>query len=157
MKVWVLEKFASPTEMIKTLISMIEIVESSRSSCSAEDSQKLDEDLDLFENKIEENPSGFWSGFEGKTSYKQFCNVAKDAIERNPDAKFRVVEGEIDDKATTWINYRLVSVNDKVLKYLYATLKTRETDWSSKYRSYTMTDTLTTDMLAKLSTKTETK
>ena len=132
MKVWVLEKFASPAEMIKTLISMIEIVESSRSSCSAEDSQKLDEDLDLFENKIEENPSGFWSGFEGKISYKQFCNVAKDAIERNPDAKFRVVEGEIDDKATTWTNYRVVSVNSKVLKYLYATLKTREADLSLK-------------------------
>ena len=132
MKVWVLEKFASPAEMIKTLISMIEIVESSRSSCSAEDSQKLDEGLDLFENKIEANPSGFWSGFEGKISYKQFCNVAKDAIERNPDAKFRVVEGEIDDKATTWTNYRVVSVNSKVLKYLYATLKTREADLSPK-------------------------
>lgn len=156
MKVWILEKFASPTELIKTLIDMIEMVESSRSSCSTEDSQKLDEDLDRFENKIEENPSGFWSGFEGKTSYKQFCNVAKDAIERNPNAKFRVIEGEIDDKATTWTNYRLVSVNDKVLKYLYATLGTRETDWSSKYKSYTATDILTTDMLTKLSTK-ETK
>lgn len=138
MKVWVLEKFASPTEMIKTLIDMIEMVESSRSSCSAEDSQKLDEGLGRFENKIEENPSGFWSGVEGKTSYKQFCNVAKDAIERNPNAKFRVVEGEIDDKATTWTNYRLVSVNDKVLRYLRATLGTRETDWSSKYKSYAL-------------------
>ena len=157
MKVWVLEKFASPTELIKTLIDMIEMVESSRSSCSAEYSQKLDEGLDRFEDKIEKNPSGFWSGFEGKTSYKQFCNVAKDAIERNPNTKFRVVEGEIDDKATTWINYRLVSVNDKVLKYLYATLRTREADWSSKYKSYTATDILTADMLAKLSTKEETK
>lgn len=135
MKVWVLEKFASPTELIKILIDMIEIVESSRSSCSAEDSQKLDERLDRFENKIEENPSGFWSGFEGKTSYKQFCNVAKDAIEQNPNAKFRVVAGEIDDKATTWTGYRLVSVNDKVLRYLRATLGTREADWSSKYKS----------------------
>ena len=157
MKVWVLEKFASPTEMIKTLIDMIEMVESSRNTCSAEDSQKLDEGLDRFEDKIEANPSGFWSGFEGKTNYKQFCNVAKDAIERNPNAKFRVVEGEIDDKATTWTNYRLVSVNDKVLKYLHATLGTRETDWSSKYKSYTATDILTTDMLAKLSAKEETK
>lgn len=135
MKVWVLEKFASPTEMIKTLIDIIEMVESSRSSCSVEDSQKLDEGLDQFENKIEENPSGFWSGFEGKTSYKRFCNVAKDAIERNPNAKFRVVEAEIDDNATTWTSYRLVSVNDKVLKYLRATLGTREADWSSKYKS----------------------
>lgn len=135
MKVWVLEKFASPAEMIKTLIDMIEMVESSRSSCSAEDSQKLDEGLDQFENKIEENPSGFWSGVEGKTSYKQFCNVAKDTIERNRNAKFRVVEAEIDDKATTWTGYRLVSVNDKVLKYLRATLGTREVDWSSKYKS----------------------
>ena len=138
MKVWVLEKFASPTEMIKTLIDMIEMVESSRSSCSAEDSQKFDEGLDRFEDKIEKNPSGFWSGFEGKTNYKQFCNVAKDAIERNPNAKFRVVEGEIDDKATTWTNYRLVSVNDKVLRYLRATLGTRESDWSSKYKSYAL-------------------
>lgn len=135
MKVWVLEKFASPTEMIKTLIDMIELVESSRSHCSAEDSQNLDESLDQFENKIEENPSGFWSGFEGKTSYKQFCNVAKAAIKRNPNAKFRVVEGEIDDKATTWTGYRLVSVNDKVLKYLRATLGTREGYRSSKYKS----------------------
>lgn len=132
MKVWILEKFASPTEMIKTLIDMIEMVESSRNICSEEDSKKLDEGLDRLEDKIKKNPSGFWSGFEGKTNYKQFCNVAKDAIERNPNAKFRVVEGEIDDKATTWTNYRLVSVNDKVLKYLRATLGTRETDWSSK-------------------------
>ena len=141
MKVWVLEKFASHTEMIKTLIDMIEIVESSRNICSAEDSQNFDKGLDRFEDKIEKNPSGFWSGFEGKTNYKQFCNVAKDAIERNPNAKFRVVEGEIDDKATTWINYRLVSVNDKVLKYLYATLGTRETDWSSKYKSLSTKET----------------
>lgn len=156
MKVWVLEKFASPTELIKTLIDMIEMVESSRSSCSAEDSQKLDEGLDQFENKIKENPSGFWSGFEGKTSYKQFCNVAKDAIERNPNAKFRVVEGEIDDKATTWTNYRPVCMNNKVLMYLRATLGTRETYWSSKYKSYSATDILTTDMPTKLSSK-ETK
>ena len=135
MKVWVLEKFASHTEMIKTLIDMIEIVESSRNSCSAEDSQNFDEGLDRFEDKIEKNPSGFWLGVEGKTSYKQFCNVAKDAIERNPNATFRVVEGEIDDKATTWTNYKLVTVNDKVLRYLRATLGTRETDWSSKYKS----------------------
>ena len=153
MKVWVLEKFNSPTEMIKTLISMIEMVESSRGNCSAEDSRELDENIDQLENKIEENPSGFWSGVEGKASYKQFCNVAKDAIERNPNAKFRVVEAEIDDRALSWINYRLVSVNDKVLKYLYATLGTRETDRSSKYKSYAATDILTTDMLAKLSTK----
>lgn len=135
MKVWVLEKFTSPTEIVKTLIDMIELVESSRSCCSTEDSQNLDKGLDQFENKIEENPSGFWSGFEGKTSYKQFCNVAKDAIERNPNAKFRVVEAEIDDNATTWTSYRLVSVNNKVLKYLRATLGTREADWSSKYKS----------------------
>ena len=157
MKVWVLEKFASPTEMIKTLIDMIEMIESSRNTCSEEDSKKLDEGLDRFENKIEENPSGFWSGFEGKTNYRQFCNVAKDAIERNPNAKFRVVEGEIDDNATTWTNYKLVSVNDKVLRYLHATLGTRETDWSSKYKSYTATDILATDILTKLSTKEETK
>ena len=141
MKVWVLEKFASPTEMIKTLIDMIEMIESSRNTCSAEDSQKLDEGLDRFEDKIEKNPSGFWSGFEGKINYKQFCNVAKDAIERNPNAKFRVVEGEIDDKATTWTNYRLVSVNEKVYRYLRATLGTRETDWSSKYKSLSTKET----------------
>ena len=46
MKVWVLEKFASPTEMIKTLIDMIEMIESSRNTCSEEDSKKLDEGLD---------------------------------------------------------------------------------------------------------------
>ena len=58
MKVWVLEKFASPTELIKTLIDMIEMVESSRSSCSAGDSQKLDKGLDqfvYFSSKISKN------------------------------------------------------------------------------------------------------
>ena len=132
MKVWVLETFTSPAEMIKTLIDMIEMIESSRDACSAEDSKEFDEVLDRFENDIEENPSGFWSGIEGTTNYKQFCNVAKDVIERNPNSKFRVVEGEIDDKATTWTDYRLVSVNDRVLRYLRATLGTREADWSSK-------------------------
>ena len=50
-----------------------------------------------------------------------------------------------------------MTVNEKVYKYLRATLGTRETDWSSKYKSYTATDILTTDMLAKLSAKEETK
>lgn len=127
MKVWVLEKFVSPTEMIKTLIDAIETTEGSRNSRSAEDSRELDENLDYLENKIKENPSGFWSGVEGKLSYKRFCNVAKDTIERNPNAKFRVVEAEIDDKAMSWINYRVVNVNEKVYKYLLATLGTRET------------------------------
>ena len=67
MKVWVLEKFASPTELIKTLIDMIEIVESSRNTCSEEDSKKLDEGLDRFEDKIEKNP------FEKTTAC--FCRI----------------------------------------------------------------------------------
>ena len=49
-----------------------------------------------------------------------------------------------------------MTVNEKVYRYLRATLGTREADWSSKYKSYTATDILTTDMLAKLSTKEET-
>ena len=71
---------------------------------------------------MDENPNGHWYGFEGKTNYKQFCDVAKAAIRRNYGATFRVVEGEIEDDAKYWSGYKIVKVNSGVLRYLMATL-----------------------------------
>ena len=66
-------------------------------------------------------PDGRWYGFEGKVIYRQFCDVAKAAIRRNPEGKFRVVEAEIEDDAKTWNGYKMTKVNDGVLRYLMAT------------------------------------
>ena len=76
----------------------------------------------LVTKKIKENPNGYWSGTEGKTIYKQFCERAKDAIRRHDkDTKFRVIEGEIKDDAQYWTGYKFVKENEGVLRYLMAT------------------------------------
>lgn len=117
-KVWILEKFASREEMEKSLSALNEILE------SANDEKQIDackQVVENYKNLIEENPEGRWYGFEGKTIYNQFIVTARNAIRRNPNGKFRVVEAEISDEATMWLGYKFVKVNDGVLKYLMAT------------------------------------
>jgi len=70
---------------------------------------------------VESTSEGRWIGFDGKTIYRQFCDVARASIRRNPNAKFRVVEGEIEDNAKSWVGYKIVKENEGVLRYLMAT------------------------------------
>ena len=117
-KVWILEKFASAEEQAKSyenLKAMIEIAK------TPEEITGIEMAVANYEKVMNENPNGRWYGFEGKVIYHQFCDVAKAAIRRNPEGKFRVVEGEIEDDAKYWNGYKMTKVNDGVYRYLMAT------------------------------------
>ena len=121
-KVWILEKFASHEEMVKHCEENKAMIEMAKNNgMSAEEIASLEEFAAHYEKVMNENPEGRWYGFEGKIIYRQFCDVAKEAIRRNPEGKFRVVEGEIPEDSKYWINYKLVKVNEGVLRYLMAT------------------------------------
>lgn len=124
MKVWILEKFESVDDMNKVCADMKSVVEYAKNnndSFTKEQINDFEEAVVAYENKIKENPNGYWYGFEGKTIYRQFCDVAKAAIRRNPNAKFRVVEGEIPDGSKYWLGYKFVKENEGVYRYLMAT------------------------------------
>lgn len=117
-KVWILEKFASNEEMAKSYELLKECAKNAK---TPEETATWEDAIIKYETSMEENPDGRWYGFEGKVIYRQFCDVAKAAIRRNPDGKFRVVEGEIEDDAKYWNGYKTTKVNDGVLRYLMAT------------------------------------
>ena len=122
MKVWILEKFASREEMIKRCGEHKVMVEMAKNSkMSAEEIASLEEFAAHYEKVLKNNPDGRWYGFEGKIKYNDFCYTAKAAICRNPNGKFRVVEGEIPEGSKSWIGYKFVKVNEGVLRYLMAT------------------------------------
>lgn len=122
-KVWILEKFATADEEAKHYNDFKELLETAKKNNNMTEEQisQLNESLANFKKIVDENPDGRWYGFEGKVIYRQFCDVAKAAIRRNPDGKFRVVEAEIDDDAQYWTGYNFVKVNDGVYRYLMAT------------------------------------
>lgn len=122
-KVWILEKFASHEEMVKNSEEMKMMVEMAKKNGTMKPEEITAFEIALAnrEKKVNENPNGRWYGFEGKIIYRQFCDVAKAAIRRNPDGKFRVIEAEIGDDDKYWTNYKMTKVNDGVLRYLMAT------------------------------------
>lgn len=122
-KVWVLEKFHTIEDANKTLQQHREIVEYAKQQGAPENIIKDFEEVAQKQlKKMEENPEGYWVGTEGKSVYREFCMVAKDAIRRHPaGTKFRVVEGEIKDDAKYWLGYKFVKENEGILKYLMAT------------------------------------
>ena len=118
-KVWVLEKFESREDMENLLAQTKDMLNFFASDTDG--AKTCEQMVGTLEKKMESNPDGYWYGFEGKIVYKQFVECAKAAIRRNPDAKFRVVEGLIEDNATMWPGYKIAEVNDRVLRYLMAT------------------------------------
>lgn len=127
-KVWILEKFENHEEMLKILEDMKDMVEftKSKDDCTDEVISAMNASVARYTQYIADNPDGVWIGLEGKTIYRQFCDVAKAAIRRNrkmnPEIKFRVVEGEIEDGTEYWLGYKMTKVNDGVYRYLMATL-----------------------------------
>ena len=123
-KVWILEKFASREEMLKSQAENRATLEMIKTNDSyTEDQIKyFEEYVADYDNVGENNPNGRWYGFEGKANYKQFCDRAKASIRCNPDGIFRVVEGEIPDNSNMWIGYRFIKENEDVMRYLMATL-----------------------------------
>ena len=121
-KVWILEKFVSNEAMVKTLGELEKTLEESKGNLDEKGIEVMNKSIASYKKMIDENPEGMWIGWEGKSIYRQFCEVAKDALRRADKSwKFRVVEGEIEDNAKYWCNYKFVKVNEGVLKYLMAT------------------------------------
>ena len=122
-KVWILEKFANNEEQAKYYELLKETLEFVKANKTANDIDiaSLEMTIANYEDFMKDNPNGHWYGFEGKVIYRQFCDVAKAAIRRNPEGKFRVVEGEIEDNAKYWGGYKMTKVNDGVIRYLMAT------------------------------------
>lgn len=121
-KVWILEKFESNEAMVKTLGELERIFEESKSNLDEKGIKSMNQTINSYKKKIEENPDGMWIGWEGKTIYYQFCDVAKAALRRADKSwKFRVIEGEVDDNAKYWCDYKFVKENKGILRYLRAT------------------------------------
>ena len=121
-KVWILEKFESNEAMVKTLGEFEQMLEESKDSLDEKGIESMNQTITSHKKMIEENPEGMWIGWEGKSIYSQFCDVAKTALRRADKSwKFRVVEGEIEDNAQFWCGYKFIKENEGVLRYLMAT------------------------------------
>ena len=121
-KVWILEKFESNEMMVKTLSNFEQMLEENKGKLDEKGIESMNQTIASYKKMIEENPEGMWIGWEGKSIYRQFCDVAKAALRRADKSwKFRVVEGEIEDDAQYWCGYKFVKENEGVLRYLMAT------------------------------------
>ena len=121
-KVWILEKFESNEMMVKTLGELEQMFEENKGNFDEKGVESMNQTIASYKKRIEENPEGMWIGWEGKSIYRQFCDVAKAALRRADKSwKFRVVEGEIEDNAQYWRGYKFVKENEGVLRYLMAT------------------------------------
>jgi len=125
-KVWVLEKWINREAMLESLKTMEELYveQSAAEGCNEELVKQIKMTLDSSRKREQENPDGYWSFWEGKTIYSQFIERAHEGIKRAKHGdKFRVVEATMDSRAKYISKYEVVTVNEKVLKYLYATSK----------------------------------
>lgn len=121
-KVWILEKFESNEMMVKTLGELEQMFEENKGNFDEKGIESMNQTIVSYKKMIEENSEGMWIGWEGKSIYRQFCDVAKAALRRADKSwKFRVVEGEIEDNAQYWCGYKFVKENEGVLRYLMAT------------------------------------
>ena len=121
-KVWVLEKFESNEMMIKTLANLEQTFNEYMSNLDEKGIDSMIQTISSYKKMIAENPKGMWLGWEGKISYRQFCEVAKSSLRRAPSSyKFRVIEAEIENNAKYWGGYKFVKENDAVLRYLMST------------------------------------
>lgn len=119
-KVWILEKWITPEERMKSIEEVRGLLHIFKTE---EEKARVYEKIEAMERELHENHEGMWVGWEGKSIYRQFCQVAKECLrryEKKPD-KFRVVSAQIEDGAGQWLDYENPVENEGVLRYLYAT------------------------------------
>ena len=122
--VWILERFVPAEETKKSIANVYTMME----GCTEEETLAACREIITNLEKIQqENPKGYWLGYEGKSNYTEFCCRAKDFIRRNENtlvkSGIRVVKAQIKDDAKYWNGYKNAVVNDGVTRYLYATYK----------------------------------
>lgn len=120
MKVWVLERFYSVEELQNQQADVYNLGKFTETQEQLDTWFKV---LDRYTELICNNSNGVWLGISGKTNYRQFCYEAKGVLHRHPDWMFRVVKADIPLGAESWLGYTDPVVNEKVLRYLYATLE----------------------------------
>lgn len=122
-KIWVLEKFIT-TDMMKA--TMNKLMQDKDNAISENDRLASMKILDVYTDFVEKNPDGCWLAHRGKCNYTDFCQVAREDMRKMLNQKkkvqWRVIEGQIEDDSTTWSNYEVVKVNERVFKYLWATM-----------------------------------
>lgn len=120
-KVWILEGFVSREHMEKELGGIVEMISKAKTK---EEVDAVLEMEGMYKKVIEKNPEGHWTAWQGKTNYKQFCDCAKETLRnmRKEKMQWRVIEGAIEDEASTWVGYKIVKENNGVMRYLWATL-----------------------------------
>ena len=117
--VWVLERFVSEQETADKLAELQDMLAN-----TTEDKDK--ETLELIITSYKKCQGGHWTGYVGRSNYKDWCWDAKDFIRRHKGTEFgkaplRVVKAQVPDDSKTWMGYTNAVVNEGVLRYLYAT------------------------------------
>ena len=127
-KVWILERLIDKAGMEETINNFREMRDQAAEQGKEDVCKAFDEAIKGLEEKIIENPNGYWLGYVGRTIYKQFCFDAKEELRyliknrHESSDSIRVVEGQIEDNAKEWTGYKVVKVNDGVKRYLLATM-----------------------------------
>lgn len=120
--VWVLERFISREECQADIDEAYYLLALATTEAEKQACQQA---IDALKKRRAEK-DGYWLGYIGRTNYKNWCWEAKDFIRRHKGTEFgkaplRVVKAQIEDDATTWLDYTNAVVNEGVLRYLYAT------------------------------------
>lgn len=120
-KVWVLEGLVTKQQMEEDLKSFQDMRTKATTKIEIESCDTM---IRLQEYRIDKYPEGRWLAYQGKTNYKQFCYDSKQTLRnmKKHNMQWRVVEGAIQDNATTWVGYKITKENEGVMKYLWATL-----------------------------------
>ena len=120
-KVWILEGFIDREKMEKSLNDLYDLEKKATTKDQIDSCLEM---INIYEKKLHENPNGYWLAYQGKTIYKQFCDCSRQTLHNlcKDIAKWRVVEGSIEDGSKTWVGYKFVKENVGVMKYLWATL-----------------------------------
>ena len=121
--VWILEGFTTREQIDMDLKNFKKIVE----NAVTEEEKRISADwFQTYQKIADENPEGYWTGYQGKTNYRQFCECAKETLRNMKERgmKWRVIKGQIPDNAQYWNGYKNnpVEVKDAVMRYLWATL-----------------------------------
>lgn len=120
MKVFILEEFLSKEELEKRLEDSKAILD----ACATLTDLNCDIVLTLNENvtynrkMVTENPNGVWRGFAGKYDGQAFLEIALEHIKRSKTGTYRVVVGEIENNAWTWLGYKNPVISETLTKEL---------------------------------------
>ena len=128
-KVWILKARTPVEKMVEELFGLLNMIDH-----TDEEQQKkydISKSIVQLENDIEDNPNGVFTAVIGKENYRQFCNAAKDYIDKHSPVMTRsdiqVIVAEIADEQTVWLPFNEIERKPGVEKYLFATLYSRET------------------------------